>query len=419
MANPCSSGDGVPNPGAGVVSFLTNLAVSAFLSRLGLGWLATVAGALPQFAFDTAEFCSNGQPDLPEITAEDVLALANPFTNPAAGAAGIKVRDLVLHYLWYELCHCEDVDTPSPPAVQDPPDIVGYGQPGSEPCLSTPDCTVTYTYDFIFGSSPAASLWWASNSSAAGCGAFSQTITPRAVKYTVHRERGASGEHEDPFHFRISFQNVFSTTPSNYVDVYAPGDDWEGTYTLSPGVTRTFVTFVPGETETQPEHENELDIMHVQGFLYCDELPGGPTTACCPPDAGILDAINQLRSELALVRTDTTLIQRQGVPFSYVDGDSHFPLTGTGVVTFSEPVLGVRIDLMAVPDRIGQEVGGIYEVFTSSWINFLKDFDPQPRIFLRGFTQLVFPPAAGAMTGLSYTLEPGLSINVTELLREP
>lgn len=411
MGTPCSSGVGAPNPGSGAVAFLTNLAISGLLVKYDLGWLAGITGALGQFAFDVDDFCTDGQPALPTITADDVLALANPLLNPGNTAAALKVRDLVLHYLWFELCHCVSVSTPSAPAAQTPPDVVGYGQSGSDPCMTSPACDVHYKFDNINGSTRTGGLWWAGNSSASSCTAASATVTPRTIRLVVHRTRAATGEHEDPFHMHLAFQTLFSTSPSGIVDVHAPGDDYDGTFAVPPGTTSFYVTFVPGEIETQPDHENADDFFHVQAFAYCDQLPGAPTGGCCPPDTGLIDAISQLR-------TQVDLIQRQAVPFGYIEGATHYDLSGNGHIDVAD-LIGCKVVMTTIPTDMGRDIGEVDEVFSDSWINWADALGDGPAVRLRGEQQLSFPRAAGLFTRIAYSLRPGLVVAIVELVREP
>lgn len=418
MSNPCSSGVGAPNPGAGAVQFLTNIAVAAFLTRIGFGWLGTIAGALPQFSFNVSDFCENGQPDLPVITTDDVLALSNPLLVEEFGPASLKVRDIVLHYLWYDLCHCATVSTPNPPAIQDPPDVVGYGNTGTDACLTGDSEAIAYQYVSGNGSSPFG-LWWSSTSSDFGHYTHSTTINPRTVRLVLHRTRSATGEHEDPFKLAISFSNTLNTNiePAQY-HLAVAGDDFDQTFSVPTGAHSVQANFQPGTIETQPDHENANDIFTATWYAYCDSLPGPPTLECCPPDPNIAAALAALRADLVVAKQQIDLIQRQAAPFGFITGISHGGLTGNGHINVAD-LIGVKIAVQVVPSYIGFDVGDTYELFTDSWINWGNNIWMSPRELIRGYNQLSVPRNAGLFTWISYTLQPGLQIALVELTREP
>lgn len=412
MGNPCSSGNGVPNPGSGAVAFLTNLAVSAFLTRLGLGWLGTVAGALPQFAFDVADFCRDGQPALPTITADDVLALAAPLLNPQAGPAGIKVRDLVLHYLWYELCHCESVSTPSPPAVQSPPDVIGYGSAVDQTtvCLIGEHTSNVWT-DPITGHEKAIGLArWGSGAPTATGSDATKTVRRANIKGT--KVFGATGTHEDPWTVNVywtgrSATPIIKTTTYSITGVTV--DIWED---APAGALELRPAFVVNTSNSADSVDGDID-------CYCDAVPLARDTECCPPDASALAAIAALQSELDVIKDQVDLIQRQSVPFAYVAGTNHSGLTGDGHIDVAD-LIGCQLTLQApFPDWLGFETGDTYEYFTESWINWSVGPRAAPREFIRSGVQLSFPRNAGLYTRISYSLKPGIHLAITELEREP
>lgn len=417
MANPCSSGVGAANPGAGAVGFLTNIAVSAFLTRIGLGWLAAVTGALPQFAFDVDDFCVDGQPALPTITAADVLALANPLLDPNAGAAGIKVKDLVLHYLWYELCHCASVSTPQPATVQAPPDVIGYGYPSTDACIETPVCTRDGANDFVNGTNPIGIAWPFTPPSGIDCYTYA-VVLPTQVRLVVDRVRGATGVHDDPFRVNYSFTynvlvNVFPNTsqgPAPGVTVLAAGDHFETTLTVPPTV-KAF------QANIKAVNNNSADTFTFKIYAYCNTLPAPTGNECCPPDPSIAAAIADLAAQLQIVKATADLVQRQAAPFAYVLGDSNNFLSGTGHIDLVG-ALGCLVVVQALPDNYGIVDGEVDELYTDSWINFGTGTFSGPRRWIRGYSQLHFPRNPGVFDRVSYTLRPGVQVGITPVLPE-
>lgn len=417
MGNPCGAGTGQPKPGAGAVAIVTNLLVSAILSRYGYGWLSAIVGAIPALSFDVEDFCTDGQPALPEITADDVLALLNPFVNPNNPAATLKVKDVVLHYLWYELCDCVGTIPTPPDDPQTPPDVVGVGDVGTDACLTKPTQHIAYEHAFITGSVQWGNIKWGQYSSNDPSNGFDPAVTVRSVKISFHRNRAATGVHEDPWHAFWVFQNGNLSYPDIVQEFHVSGtDDYEAVLSVPTGYNSGFGQLFPSNSNAE-DQDNPDDIFDITVSGFCYSLPA-TAQECCPPDPSLLSAIAQLQSDLALVKSQADLIQRQAAPFGYVEGDSHTGLTGTGHIEVAD-LLGVKIALQVIPSYIGYEVGETYEVFTESWINWANNVWAAPRERIRGYTQLSFPRNAGVYTRINYTLQPGLQIALIELVREP
>jgi len=141
-------------------------------------------------------------------------------------------------------------------------------------------------------------------------------------------------------------------------------------------------------------------------------------SGCCPSDSGLRTMLQQAIEALRDVNGLVTLIQRQGVPFGRVDATVHSALTGQGTLTVAD-LLGVRVEITTVPDRIGRlgsDPEFYYDVGSISW----GSADGHTaREILHTSPQLSFPRAAGAHTRLTYSLLPGVEATITEIVREP
>jgi hypothetical protein len=113
-----------------------------------------------------------------------------------------------------------------------------------------------------------------------------------------------------------------------------------------------------------------------------------------------------------------TLIQRQIVPFAYVTGTSHAGLTGTGSFGISG-LLGVKVALTSDPTSLGVRAGTPAELFDRGFVT-LGTPDGYPSDYrLEHNPTIILPPRCSAFTTLGYTLHPGVTATITELVREP
>jgi hypothetical protein len=112
-----------------------------------------------------------------------------------------------------------------------------------------------------------------------------------------------------------------------------------------------------------------------------------------------------------------TLLQRQAAPFAYVSGPVHSGLTGTGSFAV-QGILGLHASASGL-SGIGLRVGTPDVRLEIGRLNLGTSDAYSDRVQLVLGDQVVFPAAAGLFTVVGYTLEPGVTLTVTELLREP
>jgi hypothetical protein len=113
-----------------------------------------------------------------------------------------------------------------------------------------------------------------------------------------------------------------------------------------------------------------------------------------------------------------TLIQRQIVPFSYVDGTVHAGLTDGGTLTV-QGLVGVRVDLTTVPSQVSVELATPNELFGAGWINWGTGGMVTASEYITAAAFLSAPRDASLFTELNYSLKPGVIATITELQREP
>jgi hypothetical protein len=116
--------------------------------------------------------------------------------------------------------------------------------------------------------------------------------------------------------------------------------------------------------------------------------------------------------QLELVR----LIQRQGVPFAYVEGPSFGALTGDGEIDV-QGILGIAVQLNAVPLGMGTSSGTPDLVWEAGRVALgtVDGYLPYQRIT----SMETFMRAEGYVTKIGYTLGPGVVATVRTFVREP
>jgi hypothetical protein len=112
------------------------------------------------------------------------------------------------------------------------------------------------------------------------------------------------------------------------------------------------------------------------------------------------------------------LIQRQQVPFAYVQGTDHPGLTGKGEISV-QGLWGVKITPSNVPPGTGVDIGDPDTLWLDSWINWGNADGWSAREFLRSSPYISTPNFAGQYTKIGYSLEPQLTVDLRELVREP
>jgi hypothetical protein len=148
----------------------------------------------------------------------------------------------------------------------------------------------------------------------------------------------------------------------------------------------------------------------VDWTMYCNGATPGLQNPCCPPDVATqatLDAILKM----------VTLMQRQIAPFGTIDGTAHAGLTGSGQFAVSG-IIGLSVSLTAVPSNISSVAGDPLQMYGAGWVNTGTADGWGPRQFISSSPMLV-ELIPGNVTLVGYSLAPGVTATITEVLREP
>lgn len=152
--------------------------------------------------------------------------------------------------------------------------------------------------------------------------------------------------------------------------------------------------------------------------------PPGPFVGYACDNTDLCTAVQQLALALnALLQQQrqltgmVTLIQRQGVPFGYVTGTVHGPLSGQGEFTVAD-ILGLSIDATVIP-LANPPTGGDPQTYRSLGKISVGTTDGWERTYWVTHDPYLILPISGAVTKVGWTFPSGVIAYVTELLREP
>jgi len=223
---------------------------------------------------------------------------------------------------------------------------------------------------------------------------------------------------------------TFCTGPPPDMPQFGPEDFIIGTQIPAPGSLAKFLTAL--ESALWP--------------LYCECLPatgGGPAPITYPPArqpqepgtpgpigpvvcdntnlCASIDAISRrltaIGGQLALMRQDVQLIQRQGVPFGYLRGANHSALSGNGEFPVAD-ILGLEVHLDVFP--AGHESGSTDPItYHQLGKVSLGTADGWRRSWQPTHNPYLILPVLGAWTRVGYSFVGGVVATITELLREP
>ena len=134
--------------------------------------------------------------------------------------------------------------------------------------------------------------------------------------------------------------------------------------------------------------------------------------------------VNQLMQSVASMQQaivndykETTLIQRQAVPFGYVPGFLHIGLTDAGTIDV-QGILGLSIESTTTPPTLSSNLAPVASYFKLGEISMGTADGFAPRRIVTHNPHL-FLDIDGDITQVAYLFMPGVVANILELIREP
>jgi len=399
MTAACGGGTSAPLPDFNRAIYIAPSMVAALLNNIPTPWAVALAGAIGALTFEGATFCTVDPPAIPTFTAADTENMLHPedIANflPSLG----KFKDLVGHYLWYQVCQCTSgtMGTPgTPPAA--PSGGVNFNPPAVAPFTPSGQSCATHTYS---GTVPSDAAFHNIDTYFLPQGATYQTFDLQFTDYTnfahsafvyLRYMDAANNIYGGP----ILGHNAAGSSNSHHYEAQIPSPIYNRVQVQMAGeVGGPLVPF----TATIRE--------------YCGTTPGGGggSLTPCPPDPVLQMLVNNI---LSLV----TLIQRQSVPFANVDGAAHTGLSGSGELSV-QGLIGCRVTLTTTPGGVGVESGDPLTTWNAGWINWGDANGFLKREFISTSPFQTFPSLAGQYTRIGYSLAPGVIATITEIRREP
>lgn len=392
----CSSGASQQKSGIGQDIALTTSAIAALLNNVPTLWAVPLAALVGTASYHLSTFCTVDPPSMPTFSTGDLAALVSLNDFDAFLAAQRKFRDLVDIYAWYQMCECASVTTPAPPSPPADPGGLVINPPVVSPPFPNGPCA-TYHFQGTTNDSnlPAHPPYFALN------GATYVELTGTFSSPTTATNSWGGG---------IYWINASGTQIGAGAGIYVTTTVNQLSYTASPPSGAVAYGFFWGNNGFPPSPALNwtLDVN-----VYCGSAPGSPNGVVpqpCQTDPSIQLVLSQILQYV-------TLIQRQAVPFAYVTGTVHAGLTGTGAFNV-QGILGLLANI-TVPTSTGEIAGTPSVRIPIGRLNMATADGYEDRCELVTDSQLVTPPLMSLFTVVGYSLEPGVTMTLTELVREP
>lgn len=403
----CASGISQPKPGNGGTIAVTPVYMGSITD-----FPTWVQPFLPYVSLVTVNIdtlCASDPPTVGSVPSADVFGgLLQGVFSPVQ-AAQLWIESLLQNAIWYQWCQCSAGAQPTLPTYPGPPTgLPVVNPPQLSPPTAVPCAQYAGTSSGFHGASdfrtefPVQSAF---NTIILGTlpSGFTSINLNMAVSTGTPTPGGA-------WTLNVSFFGAagISNSLGGGTLTVATGASGSALIPTKPGAVYYYVwSAVNGSAGVlYPE------TLTLSAQLYCGgSAPGSVTAPCCPPDAFSTGMLQQI---LSLV----TLQQRQTAPFAYLSSTVHAALTGAGSVAVSG-ILALKAALTALPSNVGQEAGTPLSLFGAGWINLGTSDGFEERVQLTSTAQLIVPRMGGIITTVGYSLPPGVTLTLTELIREP
>lgn len=418
----CGGGTSGPKAGVPEVLSLAASGISLLLERRVGAWAIALGPLVGSIVEEAASFCGADPPADPNMQPSDWAALLAVSDAAAFGTAVGKLRDLVLRAAWYEWCECKTTTTPSPAGTFNPP--AGWPTepaPTAAPCWSTSHHQVPpnyvndsspnwQNYHFLGGALlphveqlsgtyftgiPAAPTWRVNT-----LGWTKYKLTVEILDPTGTYQAGGGLTFYDAAGARIDSSNVVwemgnATNPANQRVFWS----WEA------DVPATAVSLGIRAWSTNTSFPKDVQWTFT---AYCAGQTAGYPYSTCGPDL-------VARAMLDKIWEYVQLIQRQHVPFAYLQGTEHTGLTGNGELAVSG-LIGVVVDVTAFPLGMGEADGQPARLFDAGWVTpgTADGWEPSVRIT----HDAMYVRLGGEITKIGYTIPAGFAVTIRELVRE-
>lgn len=412
----CGGGDAAPLSGYKSNVVITSAAIEGAMVLAGFPEAAAIlAPVIAGVTYNAQNICDSDPPADPGLVDQDIvdaLQLANPLVSIPAQ---LKIRDWFLHWYWGIVCKCVAGSTPllTPGNL---PNVVSTNPGISNGAPTTPCWDVTKTFTLTGGvahTNITDSMVPLGTSVSvtppfSGGPATARSIPQGLTAYNIQVTESVRDATRDGNGTIYYFNSIGSGNGAQTMASF-------GSFHSTPESTIDFKANIPANTASWMwivgnNQSNPTDWTIHTYFFCAGQQIGAPQSSCCPPDPVLEQLIRQVMGMV-------TLIQRQVAPFGYISGDIHASLSGSGELTVAD-LLGCKINPASIPADAGVAIGDPDTLWLDSWINWGNADGWSAREFLRSAPYLSLPSLAGQYTKIGYSLRPGLTVDITELVRE-
>jgi hypothetical protein len=405
---------------------LEKVVVGSTLISAGLGiispWLIPFAALADAFNWEALTECTTDPPTMPTTAQLDPINAVGGVFNPNFNNWLTAIHNLLINWLWTQYCQC----------------VSGTATAPTYPPAPT-DSTVPLTAPVV----PCSDLKWQGvgvTTAQANVNGPQITQSAQLLPYpVVSRNAGSLATYPSG--------NCGSAPPTQmiidetWISGGTGGDDstlivigWTGAGTgqaintqigfvnsSNPHV-QTKITVPSNVTAITFQVTNRQTVstivQQVEVQLLCSGSSGGVSTPCTT-DPNVLNLLNSMWTAIQEIYTETTLLQRQLIPFAYISGTAHAGLHDQGTIAIASPLLGIRIDLTTIPPQLGQDVSEPTFYFDVGWVSVLdaNGFVDQRRI--TRVNTVWMPRIMSDATVIGYSFHSGIVATITEIEREP
>jgi hypothetical protein len=391
----CGGGSSGVNPTANAVVQVTAQVAGDLLDESLNPWLIAAIAFLQLPPLILSSLCGSDPPVMPTFTSAESSALTTSTLGSDFATGLVKLADVVTNLAWQRWCVCTSGALIVPPPITPP---TGTPIPQLPVAPSTAAC-------FVLHDAPLALVVPQSFARGGGpLGVHFDSIDATSLQVIMNNAIISGGGCTIQFDVNWQVSTPSFSTLHTQSFTLAPGATQTHTLPIYPGA-QLWDFAVTATTGTGSSSAEEF------GNVFCGgQLPGQSQSPCCPADAvtaASLDAILKM----------VTLIQRQIAPFGTIAGATHPGLTGSGQFAVSS-IIGLSVVLTSVPSNIGATSGDPLEIFGAGWVNTGTANGWGPRQFI-GSSPMLLELVSGDVTLVGYSLAPGVTATINELVREP
>lgn len=406
MTTICAGGTSGPKTGVDTSVYVDSAFVQSLLPP-ALAWLYPYLPWMRALEIgDVSTFCATDPPTVPSVpSASDILQFVTGGNISAALAVNDFLQNVAKQYLWRSLCQCTSGSPSAYTPPSDPGGLVSVNNPSivsgplAQPCYDFTSSVVNFTGGTSLQRSDI-------NIAGTGGGVTGPSTRGYWVQFDTTTALVSAPAPQLTLHYIVEAElTTPATIYSNPAYVINAGGTRSALFAVPAGADHANYTVNAGTGAGQTSETTRIRV-------WCQTA--SPTEQdCCAsgPDRTNL-LLNQI---LDLV----TIIQRQRVPFAYIDGATHSTLSGAGTLTIPNGLIGLRTTVTTNPGYTGIAGSNPTALFDVGYVSVGDASGWNETQPIRRSPWNWFPSDMSTWTRVGYNLNPGVIVSITELEAEP